>query len=105
MPKYQLDLYVTGQTPRSLRAAANLRRICDQSLGMDGTAYELRLIDVQQHPELAEAAHIFATPATIRVAPLPVYRVIGDLSDPAKVLAALGIGFDDADPAPKEDLR
>lgn len=99
-----LHLYVTDQSPRSLRAAANLRRICDQYLGMDGPAYELRLIDVQQYPELAEAAHIFATPTTIRVAPLPVYRVIGDLSDPAKVLAALGIELGDAGPAPKEDL-
>jgi circadian clock protein KaiB len=104
MPKYTLHLYVTAQTPRSLRAAANLRRICDQYLGADGVSYELRLIDVQQHPELADAAQIFATPTTMRIAPLPVYRVIGDLSEPAKVLAALGIALDDAGPAPQEDL-
>lgn len=100
MPKYTFHLYVTGHTPRSLCATVNLRRICEQYLGAAGTAYELKLIDVQQHPELAEAAHIFATPATIRIEPLPAYRVIGDLSDPAKVLTALGIELSETSPPP-----
>lgn len=99
MPKYVLRLYVTGQTQRSLRAASNLRRICEQHLGHD---YELTLVDVQAQPEVAEAANIFATPVTIRVAPLPSFRVIGDLSEPAKVLAALGIDAVQADPHPEE---
>lgn len=88
MPKYVLHLYVTAQTPRSLQAASNLRRLCEEHLGDD---YELVLIDVAQRPELAEAAHILATPVTVRMAPLPQYRVIGDLSDTTRVLAALGI--------------
>ena len=104
MPKYMLHLYVTGHTPRSLSAEANLRRICEQCLGAGGGAYELRLIDVLQHPELAEAANVFATPTTIRTAPLPAYRVIGDLSDPAKVLPALGIWCNDAGLVPGRDL-
>ncbi|MCG2578624.1 hypothetical protein LZ012_16625 [Dechloromonas sp. XY25] len=91
MAKYQFQLYVSGQTPRSLRAAYNLRRICEQYLGADGIGYALDLIDVLKHPELAAAEHIFATPTTLRVAPLPLSRVIGDLSDPAKVLVALGV--------------
>jgi circadian clock protein KaiB len=105
MLKYTFHLYITDQTSRSLHATANLRRICDQCLYAIGATYEIKVINVQEHPELAEAAHIFATPTTIRVAPLPAYRVIGDLSDPAKVLAALGIVLDDAGPMPKENLR
>jgi circadian clock protein KaiB len=88
MPRFVLHLYVTGQTQRSLRAASNLHRLCEEYLGQD---YEVTLIDVQAQPEVAEAANIFATPVTVRVAPLPPSRVIGDLSDPLKVLSALGI--------------
>lgn len=88
MPKYVLQLYVTGQTQRSLRAAGNLRRICDEYLGRN---YELTLIDVQAQPELAEAGNILATPVTLRVAPPPPARVVGDLSNATQVLRALGI--------------
>jgi len=105
MLKYTFHLYVTDQTSRSLHATANLRRICDQCLYAIGATYELRVINVHEYPELAEAAHIFATPTTIRVAPLPAYRGIGDLSDPAKVLAALGIVLDDGRPMSKENVR
>ena len=85
---YVLHLYVTGQTPRSLRAEFNLRRMCEKYLGED---YELTLIDVEARPDLAEAESVFATPLTMRVAPLPRLRVVGDLSDSASVLTALGI--------------
>lgn len=88
MPKYVLNLYVTGESPRALRAEANLRRICDQYLN---ASYELTLIDILKHPDLAEAANIFATPATVRVTPPPACRVIGDLSEARRVLVALGI--------------
>lgn len=96
MQRFVLHLYVSGQTQRSLRAAANLRRLCEQHLAGN---YELVLIDVQAQPELAEAAEIFATPVTIRTAPPPVARVVGDLSDPFKVLLALGIERAHAHPA------
>lgn len=85
---YVFHLYVTGQTQRSLRAEFNLRQICEKFLGED---YELTLIDVEARPDLAEAESVFATPLTVRTAPLPVSRVVGDLSDPASVLTALGI--------------
>lgn len=88
MAKYVLNLYVTGQTPRALRAEANLRRICDQYLD---SGYELTLIDILKHPDLAEEANIFATPATVRITPPPACRVIGDLSEARRVLMALGI--------------
>ena len=97
---YVLHLYVTGQTQRSLRAEFNLRRICEQYLGED---YELTLIDVLARPDLAEAASVFATPLTVRVAPLPMSRVVGDLSDPAGVLTALSIDPAGAVP-PQEQL-
>ncbi|SFV13069.1 circadian clock KaiB family protein [Pseudoduganella namucuonensis] len=104
--KYRFLLYVTGRTPRSLRACANLRHICEQYLGGEGIAYELSLIDILEHPELAETAHILATPAMIRTAPPPVCRIIGDLSDAAKVLAALGILDSDlpSGPSHKENM-
>lgn len=92
---YVLHLYVTGRTQRSLRAEFNLRRICDKYLGED---YELTVIDVEARPEVAEAESVFATPLTVRVAPLPMSRVVGDLSDPAGVLAALGINPAGAQP-------
>lgn len=82
------DLYVVGHTQRALQAESNLRYICDTYLGNN---YELRLIDVQKEPELAEAAGVLATPLTVRAFPPPFCRVIGDLSDPARVLMALGI--------------
>lgn len=91
MSPYKFQLYVSGQTPRSLRAEVNLRRICEQFLGPEGIGYTLELIDVLERPDLAEAARIFVTPATHRVAPLPIVRVVGDLSDPTKVLNALGL--------------
>lgn len=89
MEQFIFDLYVAGHTQRALQAASNLREICSRHLPGH---YTLRLIDVQQHPELAEAAGVLATPVTVRVMPPPSCRAIGDLSDPAKVLAALGIG-------------
>jgi len=104
--KYLFLLYISGQTPRSVRAFANLRRICEQYLGNKGVAYELSLVDILDHPDLAEAAHILATPVTIRIDPPPVFRVIGDLSDTAKVLAALDIAWSDvpSDTLHKENM-
>lgn len=87
---YVFHLYVAGRTQRSMRAKFNLRRICDEYLGHD---YQLTLIDIEAQPELAERANVFATPLTVKVAPPPVSRVVGDLSDSASVLMALGISM------------
>ncbi|MCB0112970.1 MAG: circadian clock protein KaiB [Caldilineaceae bacterium] len=86
--KYLLKLYITGQTATSARAIANLQRICGQELG---GLYQIQVIDILEHPQLAEDERILATPTLIKQLPLPLRRVIGDLSDVDKVLLGLDI--------------
>jgi len=86
MNKYLLKLFITGQTVRSSHAITNLRRICDKELGTD---YELVIIDVLERPQVAEDEKILATPTLIKELPLPVRRIIGDLSDTKQVLLGL----------------
>src|SRR2546430_15882981 len=88
MSKYLLKLYITGQTPRSERAIANLRRICDDELGGQ---YDMTVIDILERPQLAEDEKIIATPALIKQLPPPLRRIIGDLSDTDKVLLGLDL--------------
>ena len=88
MSNFILKLYVTGKTPRSERAISNLRRVCEEELG---GKYEMRVIDVLEHPQLAEDEKILATPTLIKELPPPLRRIIGDLSDKAKVLLGLDI--------------
>jgi circadian clock protein KaiB len=88
MPKFVFKLFVMGQSPRSQRAVANLRRLCDVEL-VDG--YELDVIDVLERPQEAEDARILATPTLVKVLPLPARRVIGDLSDADQVLTGLDL--------------
>jgi len=90
MRSFSLKLYITGKTARSEQAISNLRRICDQELGDD---YELRIIDVLERPELADEDRILATPTLIKKSPMPIRRVIGDLSDVEKVLLGLDVRF------------
>ena len=90
MTGYLLELYVTGQTAAARVAMKNLRRVCDSEFGPDG--YEVVVVDVLQDPERAEAARVLATPTLIRRFPLPVCRVIGDLSDSATLKTALEVG-------------
>ena len=79
---------MTGKTARAENAIANLRRICDEQLP---GVYELEIIDVLEHPELAESDKILATPTLIKQLPPPLRRVIGDLSDRDKVLLGLEV--------------
>lgn len=88
MDKCLIKLYVTGRTPRSQAAIANLRRICDAEL--DGR-FELVVIDVLERPQLAEDEKILATPTVIKELPPPIRRVIGDLSDTDRVLLGLDL--------------
>ncbi len=88
LSKYLLRLFVTGASSRSSVAIANLRRICEQEL--EGQ-YDLEIIDVLQFPDLAEDEKILATPTLIKSLPLPLRRVIGDLSDKEKVLLGLEV--------------
>jgi len=86
--KYVLKLYVTGSTPNSVRAVRNLKKIlAEEFKGI----YELRIIDVLKDPHLAETEKILATPMISRVLPLPIKRLIGDLSDKEKVLLGLDL--------------
>ena len=86
LSSFILKLYVTGATPRSETAIANLRRICERELGGQ---YQLQIIDVLEHPQLAEDDKVLATPTLIKQLPPPLRKVIGDLSDKEKVLLGL----------------
>jgi circadian clock protein KaiB len=87
-----LKLFVTGASARTGTAIANLNRICEQELA---GRYELQIIDVLEHPELAEREKILATPTLIKSLPLPLRRVIGDLSNTEKVLLGLEVQLRD----------
>ena len=85
---YLLKLYVTGTSPRTRQAIDNLNRICEQELQ---GRYQLEIIDVLENPQAAEDDRILATPTLIKQLPLPLRRVIGDLSDKEKVLLGLEV--------------
>lgn len=86
--KYQLRLYVTGRTGPSTRAIKNLERILREQTGED---YELKVIDVLEHPQLAEDEKILATPTLVKTFPEPIRKIIGDLSQLENVLLGLDI--------------
>ncbi len=86
--KMLLKLYVTGKTPRSERAIANLRRICQEDLQGQ---YDLSIIDVLERPQLAEEEKILATPTLTKELPPPLRKIIGDLSDIEKILLGLDL--------------
>lgn len=88
MPKFKLRLFVTGRTPQSQRAIDNLRDICETEI-QDG--YEVEVIDVLEHPALAERDKILATPTLVKRLPEPIRKIIGDLSDREKVLLGLNV--------------
>lgn len=88
MAPIRLKLYITGETPRTRAAIRNLERICEEELSGQ---YEIVVIDVLEHPQLAEDERILATPTVIKDLPLPVRRVIGDLSDSENVLLGLDL--------------
>ncbi len=83
--KLSLKLYITGQTSRSQQAIAYLRQI------VKGLEADLEIIDVMENPQMAEDDAILATPTLIKVSPLPIRRIIGDLSDGKKVLLGLDL--------------
>jgi circadian clock protein KaiB len=86
--RYILRLYVTGMTPRSARAVKNLRAICDEYL--EGR-YELDVIDIYQQPVLTKGEQIIAAPTLIKQLPLPMRRIIGDMSNRERVLLGLDL--------------
>ena len=86
--EYILRLYVTGSTPRSLRAISNLKRLCEQYLQ---DHYELQVIDIYKDPDAAREAQIIAAPTLIKRLPAPLRRFIGDLSNEQKLKVGLDI--------------
>jgi circadian clock protein KaiB len=88
MTKFRLRLYITGRTPQSQRAIDNLRSICEAELSGD---YDVEVIDVLEHPSLAENEKILATPTLVKRLPEPVRKIIGDLSDRERVLLGLDL--------------
>jgi circadian clock protein KaiB len=88
MRQLRFTLFIAGDTPRSQRAIANLRRIVHDRLGGD---YELIIVDVQKEPERAEEERILTTPTLVKQAPEPRRRVTGDLTDAEQVLVALSL--------------
>jgi circadian clock protein KaiB len=86
--RYVLRLYITGSTPRSARAIANIRKICEEHL--EGR-YDLEVVDISQHPSLAEGEQIIAAPTLIKELPLPLRRFIGDMSHTGRILLGLDL--------------
>ncbi len=83
-----VKLFITGHTSRSMAAIFNIRKICEAEFG---NTYKLDIIDVLEHPEIAEQEKIIATPTLIKSLPPPLRRLIGDLSEREKVLQHLEI--------------
>ena len=85
---WKLRLYVAGQTPRSIRAFANLNVLCEKHLK---GRYLIEVIDLLEHPHLARGDQIVATPTLVIKLPHPVRKIIGDLSDADRVLVGLAL--------------
>lgn len=86
--KWELRLYIAGQTPNSVLALKNITKYCKQHL--EGK-YIIEVIDLLKNPQLAEGDQIFAIPTLVRKVPVPLRKIIGDLSNEEKVLVGLNI--------------
>lgn len=85
---WQFRLYVAGQTPKSIAAFANLKKLCEEYL--DGQ-YRIEVIDLLENPKLAKQDQIFAIPTLVRKLPPPLKRILGDLSNKEKILLGLDV--------------
>lgn len=85
---YELRLYVAGQTPKSLAAFANLKKICEEYLAGQ---YHIEVIDLLKKPQLASGDQILAIPTLVRKLPEPIKKIIGDLSNTERVLVGLDL--------------
>jgi circadian clock protein KaiB len=86
--KWELKLYVAGQTAKSLQAFANLKQICEEHLAGE---YHIEVIDLLKNPQLARGDQILALPTLVRKLPEPVRKIIGDLSNTERVLVGLDL--------------
>ena len=85
---FDLRLYVAGQTPKAIRAFANLRQICEDHLA---GRYKIEVIDLLEEPQLGQGDQILALPTLVRKLPVPIKKIIGDLSNTERVLVGLDI--------------
>ena len=85
---WNLRLYVAGQTPKSIAAFANLKKICEENLA---GRYKIEVIDLLENPQLAKGDQILAIPTLVRKLPQPVRKIIGDLSNTVRVLVGLDL--------------
>ncbi len=83
---WELRLYVAGTTPNCVKAFANLKKICEENLA---GRYSIEVVDLLEHPRLAEGDQILAIPTLVRKLPTPVRKIIGNLSDTERVLVGL----------------
>ncbi|NWJ48384.1 MAG: thiol-disulfide isomerase [Chloroflexi bacterium] len=96
---YILRLFVTGTTPKSAQAIQNIQRICEEHLQ---GRYKLEVIDIYQQPEKAKEAQIVAVPTLIKQLPLPLRKVVGNLSDVERVVAGLGLQMENPGNKPQK---
>ncbi|HNR50327.1 MAG TPA: circadian clock KaiB family protein [Deltaproteobacteria bacterium] len=85
---WELRLYVAGQTPKSVQAFANLKKICEEYLA---GKYRIEVIDLLENPQLAQGDQILAVPTLVRKLPPPLKKIIGDLSNTERVLVGLDV--------------
>ena len=85
---WDLCLYVAGQSPKSLRAFTNLKRLCEEHLSGQ---YKIEIVDLVENPSLARTHEILAIPTLVRRLPVPLRKIIGDLSDTERVLVSLSL--------------
>lgn len=86
--KWELRLYIAGNTPKSVTAINNLKKYCETHLK---DQYKIEVVDLLVYPQLAEGDQILAVPTLVRKVPVPIRRIIGDLSNEEKVLVGLNI--------------
>lgn len=87
-PEWELRLYVAGQTPKSITAFNNLKKLCEEHLA---GKYKIEIIDLLKNPQLAQGDQIFAIPTLVRKLPQPLKKIIGDLSNTERVLVGLDL--------------
>jgi circadian clock protein KaiB len=86
--KYLLKLYITATTPRSILAVSNIRRLCEEH--MPGR-FELEVIDISKHPEIAKKEQLIGAPTLIKLLPLPIRKFIGDMSNTERLIVGLNL--------------
>jgi circadian clock protein KaiB len=100
-PKYRLRLYIAGATPRSTEAVSNITAVCERHLS---GRFDLEVADVYQQPEMLHQDDIVALPTLVRLLPLPLRRMVGNLADEERVVVGLGL-VPDEEKGPEPSLE